>query len=116
MATQMKFELSRKEWVLVGLTAALAPMTLLEVYGVSKMRAELPEFAADPNMPHGRDLLVGVAMAFVLIALRRVLSKAFQPIGRFILTPDKSVHKDRLDRFGTVLFKFAYVSWLLCFT
>jgi len=110
MATEMQMNLSPKEKMLVGLTATLAPLMLVEIYSVAKTRAETPEFATDPNMPQARDLLVGVGFALALIVLRRVLSTVLQPLGRLILDPRKSASKDRMDRFGTVLFKFLYVA------
>lgn len=108
MATEMIMSLSPKEYVLVGLTATLVPISLVELAAVTKMRGFLPQVEDDPAMPHASDLLAGVACALVITVLRRYFADALQPVGRLVLAPKKQT-KDRLLRFGTVLFKFMYV-------
>lgn len=105
MATKMKLRLSAKEGVLVGLTATLVPIVLVEIYAVAEMRHAIPEVEDDPDMPHARDLLIGLGFALVIIALRRLMTAALKPVGRLLLAPKKQ-SEDRLQRFGTVLFKF----------
>ncbi|KAG7384404.1 Ceramide synthase 6 [Phytophthora boehmeriae] len=108
MATEMKVLLSAKEYVLVALTVTLVPIVLAELFGVAQMRAAIPEFQTDPDMPHISEWLVGVAFAFVIIALRFAFLAVFKPIGRRVLSPAKRLREDRVDRFATVLFKFTY--------
>ncbi|TMW61309.1 hypothetical protein Poli38472_013772 [Pythium oligandrum] len=107
-ATQMKLEFNTKERVLLGMTLLLVPILFSQIYGVAVMRAEEPLFQTNPEMPQVADLGIGVGIAFVIVALRYVLSKAFMPIGRRVLSPSKRTSEDRVERFATVLFKFLY--------
>ncbi|CEG49741.1 longevity-assurance family protein [Plasmopara halstedii] len=109
-ATEMKVLLSAKEYVLIALTLTLAPIVLLELYGVTQMRATIPEFQTNPDMPHISEWLIGIGFAFVIIGLRFVFLKIAKPIGRNVLSPTKRIHADRVERFATVLFKFMYFS------
>jgi hypothetical protein len=110
MATEMKLRFSAKERVLLVMTLLLAPIFLSEIYGVAVMRAR-PGFVARYNeMPHFYDLFLALAFSAVILVLRLVLTRAFQPLGRLILSPAKRSNPDRVERFATVLFKFLYVA------
>jgi hypothetical protein len=74
--------------------------------GVYDMRQQSQAFKKDPNMPQWIDLFYGLAWSFVIVFLRYHISKAFQPLGRQILAPHKRLNQDRIERFGTVCFKF----------
>jgi hypothetical protein len=113
MATEMRLRFNTKERVLLGMTLLLAPIFFSEIYGVSVMRqrpAFHSEIAAD--MPQFADLWVAVGVAGVIIALRYVLTKMFQPLGRLVLAPNKRSNPERVARFATVLFKFLCVKTL----
>ncbi|KAG6942714.1 hypothetical protein JG688_00017962 [Phytophthora aleatoria] len=107
-ATEMKVLLSAKEYVLVALTMTLVPIVLAELFGVAQMRAAIPEFQTDPDMPHISEWLIGIGFAFVIIALRFAFMAVAKPLGRRVLSPTKRLHADRVERFATVLFKFMY--------
>ncbi|RLN70961.1 hypothetical protein BBJ28_00020115, partial [Nothophytophthora sp. Chile5] len=108
MATEMRVLLSAKEYVLVILTLTLVPIVLVELFGVSQMRAAIPEFQTDPNMPQLEDWLVGILFAFAIIGVRFALTAVFKPLGRMVLSPTKRNKEDRVERFATVLFKFTF--------
>lgn len=109
-ATEIKKRLSAKEYVLVALTLTLVPIVLVELYGVTQMRATIPEFQTDPEMPHISEWLIGIAFAFIIIALRFAFLEFAKPLGRRVLSPTKRICADRVERFATVLFKFMYFS------
>lgn len=102
----MKVELNTKEKVLLGLTLALAPIFVCEVYGVKVMR-ETEAFRTNPAMPQLADLGIGFAIAIAFVAVHYVLVRVFEPIGRLVLAPTKRT-QERVERFATVLFKFIY--------
>ncbi|DAZ93284.1 TPA: LOW QUALITY PROTEIN: hypothetical protein N0F65_001123 [Lagenidium giganteum] len=109
MATEMKILLSAKESVLVALTLLLVPTFIGQAIGVVQMREASKElFETNPDMPQYRDLLIGMAWALVIVACRYVVTKAFRPLGRLVLSPKKRVIEDRVERFSTVLFKLLY--------
>lgn len=105
-ATEMKVLFSAKEYVLVALTLLLVPIVLAELFGVAQMRAAIPEFQTDPDMPHISEWLIGIGFAFVTITLRFAFLAVAKPLGRRVLSPTKRLHADRVERFATVLFKF----------
>lgn len=116
MTTEMKLLLSAKESLLLVLTLLLVPILIAELFGVSRMRSAFPAVSEGESedgeaMPRFSDLLVSAASAVAIIGLRLVLSAAFKPLGRRLLSPDKRSHSDRVERFATVLFKFLYVSY-----
>ena len=107
-ATEMKVQLSTKELVLLTLTVLLVPIVLAELFGVAQMRAAIPEFQTDPNMPQISEWIIGIGFAFLMIALRFAFLAVAKPIGRRVLAPAKRVRADRVERFATVSFKFTY--------
>ncbi|RLN70959.1 hypothetical protein BBJ28_00020113 [Nothophytophthora sp. Chile5] len=108
MATEMKVSLSAKEYVLVAMTLMLVPILLLELMGVSQTRAANKGFQEGaPGMPQLTDLLVAGAVSALIIVARFALTRAFEPLGRVVLSPNKRVHHDRVQRFATVLFKLS---------
>ncbi|KAG6623474.1 LAG1 longevity assurance [Phytophthora cinnamomi] len=107
-ATEMKVLLSAKEYVLVALTLTLVPIVLAELFGVAQMRAAIPEFQTNPDMPHISEWLVGIGFALLIIALRFAFLAVAKPLGRRVLSPAKRQHPDRVERFATVLFKFTW--------
>ncbi|CAH0489249.1 unnamed protein product [Peronospora farinosa] len=109
-ATEMKVLLSTKEYLFVALTLTLVPIVLVELFGVAQMRATIPEFETDPDMPHISEWLIGIGFAFLIIVLRFAFTAVAKPIGRYVLSPTKRLHEDRVDRFANVLFKFTYFS------
>ena len=106
VATEMKVVLSTKEYLLVALTLTLVPIVLVELFGVAQMRAAIPEFQTDPDMPQMREWLIGIGFAFLIIALRLAFTTVAKPIGRYVLSPTKRRQEDRIERFANVLFKF----------
>ncbi|CAI5711092.1 unnamed protein product [Peronospora destructor] len=109
-ATEMKVLLSTKEYLLIALTLTLVPIVLVELFGVAQMRAAIPEFQTDPDMPHISEWLIGIGFAFLIIALRFAFIAVAKPIGCYVLSPTKRLHEDRIERFANVLFKFTYFS------
>lgn len=107
MATEMRMVLSAKEYVLVGLTLLLIPTYIGQAIGIYEIRQLFHEDKFE-HMPQPVDCLIGLSWAFVIMAARYVLTKAFMPLGRMVLSPKKRINVDRVERFATVLFKFLY--------
>lgn len=105
MATEMKLLLSAKEHLLLGFTLLLVPLMALEFYAIGSYRAQHPEWASDPRMPHAVDFLSALGYSLAIVAARYVLTRALKPLARVLLEPKKRHNEDRVERFTTVLFK-----------
>ncbi|RLN61497.1 hypothetical protein BBJ29_009398 [Phytophthora kernoviae] len=109
MSTEMKVSLSAKEYVLVAMTLTLAPILLLELYGVSHTRINNQAFHdGTPEMPQLKDLLIAGGVSLLLIVTRFAAGVALAPLARVLLSSKKRVIEERVQRFATVLFKFLY--------
>ena len=103
----MKVLLSVKDYVLVAMTLTLVPILLIELFGVAVARKNNEAFQNDtPGMPRFTELLIGGAVSLLLIGVRLIAVKAFLPLGRAVLSPQKRLVGDHVLRFTTVLFKF----------
>ena len=106
MSTEMRIRLSVKEYVLVVMTLTLLPILLVELYGISLARINNKAFQDDtPGMPQFTDLLIGGAVSLMLMGVRCITGKAFLPLGKAVLSPQKRVVEVRVHRFTAVSFK-----------